>query len=69
MSSSNRQPVSCDAAVYRQQHVVGPIRLPEKNPLTFIEQFNRIYRSAGIELQRTDVVENETPPNDDNVSR
>ncbi|WP_182867633.1 hypothetical protein [Stieleria mannarensis] len=52
MSSSNRTAVPCDAAIYRDDHPVGPMRLPIKEPASFVEEFNRLYRRAGIVIER-----------------
>ncbi|QDV46150.1 hypothetical protein Enr13x_60540 [Stieleria neptunia] len=51
MSSSNRTAIPCEAAVYRNDHPVGPMRLPMKDPAAFIKEFNRLYREAGIVIE------------------
>lgn len=59
MSSSHRQSVPCNAAVYRDDRAIGPVRLPATNRLSFVEQFNRLYQPVGIALQPLDAVDRE----------
>lgn len=50
-SSSNRlPPPTCDATIARDRVCVGSVRLPVTRSDEFIDQFNRIYASIGIEL-------------------
>lgn len=51
MSSSNRIAVPADGAVFRDDTPVGPIRLPVKEPSSFIVEFNRIYGKTGMRLK------------------
>ncbi len=51
MSSSNRVASPNDAAIYRDQKPVGPLRLPMKERASFVEEFNRVYRNAGILIE------------------
>lgn len=51
MSSSNRTTVPFDAALYRDDKPVGPIRLPMKKKASFVQEFNRVYRDTGISLE------------------
>ncbi|MCA9135572.1 MAG: hypothetical protein KDB00_02405 [Planctomycetales bacterium] len=50
MSSSNRSTSPCDAAVYRDEKPVGPLRLPMEETASFVEEFNRVYRQVGIAI-------------------
>ncbi|KAA1257836.1 putative pterin-4-alpha-carbinolamine dehydratase [Rubripirellula obstinata] len=60
-SSSNRTPGQCDAVLSvgaadptssaTTRSAVGPLRLPLKNPESFVARFNRIYASIGLSLQ------------------
>ena len=50
MSSSNRLVNRSDATIFREQVAVGPVRLPKKDQNAFIDRFNQLYRSHGIEL-------------------
>lgn len=49
--SSNRTAVPFEAALYRDDKPVGPIRLPMKQKIAFAREFNRVYRSTGLELE------------------
>ena len=61
MSSSNRGPTHCEAAVHRDEKPVGPIRLPMKEKASFVEEFNRVYQGTGITIYRgTDEVAEES---------
>jgi hypothetical protein len=51
MSSSNRTTLPFEAAIYRNDKPVGPMRLPAKEKMSFVQEFNRVYRDAGIALQ------------------
>lgn len=51
MSSSNRITSPSDAAIYRNDKPVGPLRLPMKEKAIFVEEFNRVYRDAGILIE------------------
>ncbi|MGB7347109.1 MAG: hypothetical protein WBD20_22990 [Pirellulaceae bacterium] len=53
--SSNRHNTPCDAYLRRDDHSVGPLRLPEKNVASFVEEFNRIYGKLGMKLQTVSV--------------
>lgn len=66
MSSSNRALIPGDAAIYRNNHPIGPIRLPRKEPQSFVEQFNRLYQGTGIEII---LVETPEPPHDDTKAK
>ncbi|MEO1527503.1 MAG: hypothetical protein AAFX06_18905 [Planctomycetota bacterium] len=48
MTSSNRPPGESDAAVYRDDRPIGPLRLPRKAKKDFIAEFNRIYQGMGL---------------------
>ena len=50
MSSSNRPAGESDAAVFRGDQPVGPLRLPRKAKQDFIAEFNRIYGDAGLKI-------------------
>ena len=51
MSSSNRTSLPVEAALYRDDKPVGPMRLPMKEKISFVQEFNRVYRDAGIAIQ------------------
>lgn len=51
MSSSNRSPVPCAAALYRGDQPVGPMRLPMDEVASFIDEFNRVYHNVGITIE------------------
>ncbi len=59
--SSNRVAKPCDAFIQRDEEGVGPLRLPEKNPIGFVQHFNRIYGRLGLKLRVSSTV----PPPDD----
>lgn len=50
-SSSNRTALPFEAALYRDDKPVGPMRLPMKGKMSFVQEFNRVYRDAGIAIQ------------------
>ncbi|QDT11847.1 hypothetical protein [Planctomycetes bacterium K23_9] len=54
--SSNRHSVACEAYLQREDESVGPLRLPAKNTIEFIKQFNRVYRRLGLRIQTVDDV-------------
>jgi hypothetical protein len=58
MSSAGAMPPPYDAVVYRDEHIVGPIRLPVMHPERFVEQFQKTYGRLGIRVSST-VNENE----------
>ncbi|MCD0461242.1 hypothetical protein [Roseiconus lacunae] len=43
MSSSNRPHVDFDANLSQDGKPTGPIRLPAKNAIEFVNEFNRLY--------------------------
>lgn len=51
MSSSNRTALPCDAAIYRADRPIGPMRLPRKDRASFVEEFNRLYDGVGISIE------------------
>ena len=51
MSSSNRTAVPCEADLARADQSVGPLRLPMKNSLSFVKEFNRKYGRIGLSIQ------------------
>ena len=55
MSSSTRAATPCEAAIYRKDRPVGPVRLPRTGKSLFIEEFNRLYDSTGISIEGTDI--------------
>lgn len=57
MSSSNRAIAPCEAVVQRNAEPAGPMRLPRKNSLSFIDEFNRRYQSAGLSIQPVELEE------------
>ncbi|MCM2371528.1 hypothetical protein [Aporhodopirellula aestuarii] len=46
--SSNRQPMPSHAIVTHSGRPVGPMMLPANNGDSFVEEFNRTYRSIGL---------------------
>ena len=52
MSSSNRNRIPEEAALYREDRPVGPVRLPMIEKGSFVEEFNRVYRALAIEIAR-----------------
>lgn len=56
MSSSHRAVPTEEATLQRNDIAVGPMRLPSKEPSRFIEEFNRLYRSAGLIIHAKDDV-------------
>ncbi len=46
--SSNRPPMPCQATVSQRHRPVGPLLLPDVAPESFVEEFNRTYRSIGL---------------------
>jgi len=55
--SSNREKTPCQAYLSREndgseRKDVGPLRLPRKEPASFIEQFNRTYGKLGLRILR-----------------
>ena len=58
-SSSQREVHPCEAVLERHESKVGPMRLPIKNRLRFVEEFNRRYRSTGLAI-RTVTAESDT---------
>ena len=52
MSSSNRLPGPSDATVFRNATPIGPLRLPRIKQGKFIDEFNRVYHTTGIQIQR-----------------
>jgi hypothetical protein len=49
-SSSNRAADVFDAVVIRDQHSLGPVRLPDNRVDDFIDHFNRVYLGLGMRL-------------------
>jgi hypothetical protein len=48
--SSNRHAQPCEAYLQREGDEVGPLRLPLKDPVRFINQFNRVYARLGLKI-------------------
>ena len=48
--SSNRHAQPCEAYLKRDEDAVGPLRLPIKDPVRFINQFNRVYARLGLKI-------------------
>lgn len=46
--SSNRAPMSSQAVVRQAGRPIGPLLMPEANEASFVEEFNRTYRSIGL---------------------
>ena len=55
MTSSHRSTHPCEAVLHRDDTsgftIVGPMRLPTKNPSSFVEEFNRTYKSIGLAIK------------------
>lgn len=58
--SSNRRIPTCDAIVEHQGQPVGPMLLPDVAAEAFIEEFNRVYRSIGLRINRMAEIERVT---------
>lgn len=52
--SSPRAALPSDAVVVRADRPVGAILLPEVEPESFVEEFNRTYASIGLVLSTID---------------
>ncbi len=48
--SSPREATPCNGIVELNQRVVGPIRLPEKQPEHFLKHFNEVYLELGLRI-------------------
>ncbi|MFG0289231.1 MAG: hypothetical protein ACF8CQ_13720 [Rhodopirellula sp. JB044] len=48
--SSNRPPNPSHAIVTHSGRAVGPMMMPEQNGESFVEEFNRTYRSIGLSV-------------------
>jgi hypothetical protein len=61
--SINRDPTYCEAAIYRDQKPVGPVRMPMKKRASFVAEFNRVYKQTGITIYHVpdDEAEEVTP--------
>ena len=50
-SSSPRSASEFDAILIAEECIVGPILLPEKRGLAFVEEFNRTYERVGLKIE------------------
>ncbi len=52
--SSHRPPIASPAVVHQGPHPVGPLVMPETGSESFVEEFNRTYRSIGLTVTISD---------------